>query len=178
MDLTAKQELFAQAVAKGKTYADAYREAYPSSKKWKNEAVWVKSSELMTNGKVLVRVKEIQEEIQERNKVVLNEVLQEMARWLRFNIKSIMKEDGAMKSFEEMTDDEAACIASFEVVELFEGKGKDRTMIGYLKKVKLIDKRAISDQFMKHFGAYQDAKMKVQFEDLSHLEDLLKGIKQ
>lgn len=174
-ELTPKQELFAQAVAEGKTYADAYREAYPTSKKWKNEAVWVKSSELMTNGKVQVRISELQEEIRERNKVVLDEVLREMARWLRFNLKSIMKEDGTMKSFEEMTDDEAACIASFEVVELFEGKGKEREMIGYLKKVKLIDKRAISDQFMKHFGAYQQSK--TNEEDLSYLDDLIKEIK-
>jgi phage terminase small subunit len=177
MDLTAKQEQFAQAVAEGKTYADAYRGAY-DCKRMSVNSIYVKSSELMNNGKVTVRIKEIQEEIRDRNKVVLDEVLQEMSRWLRFNLKSIMKEDGTMKSFDEMTDEEAACIASLEVVELFEGKGKSREMIGYLKKVKLIDKRAISDQFMKHFGAYQDSKMKIEFEDLGHIEDLLNGIKK
>lgn len=177
MELTHKQELFAQEVAEGKTYADAYRKAY-SCAKMSNNSIWCESSKLMENPKVAHRVREIQEETRDRNKVVLDEVLREMARWLRFNLKSIMKENGTMKSFDEMTDDEAACIASFEVVELFEGKGDNREMTGYLKKVKLIDKRAISDQFMKHFGAYQDAKMKVQFEDLSHLEDLLNGIKE
>ena len=174
MELTAKQEQFAQAVAGGKTYADAYRKAY-NCKKMSLNAIYVASCELMNNPKITLRIKEVQEEIRDRNNVVLDEVLREMARWLRFNLKSIMKEDGTMKNFEEMTDDEAACIVSFEVVELFEGKGKGREMIGYLKKVKLIDKRAISDQFMKHFGAYAPKKIEVE-EDLSYLEDILSRI--
>lgn len=61
--LTAQQEAFALAVASGKSQADAYREAYPRSKKWKDEVIYVKASELMANGKVLVRVAALRDEI-------------------------------------------------------------------------------------------------------------------
>ena len=177
MELTPKQEQFAQLVATGKTYADAYRVAY-SVKNMSVNSIYVKSSELINNGKITVRVSEIQEANLERNQVTLDEVLKEMARWLRFNLKSIIKEDGCIKSFEEMTDDEAACIASFENVELFDGVGKKRTMTGYLKKVKLIDKRAVSDQFMKKFGAYAATRIKLDDEDLEHIQDLVNSIKK
>ena len=47
MSLTPKQEKFAQEVASGKSQADAYREAYPKSKKWKDETLW---AEIAPNG--------------------------------------------------------------------------------------------------------------------------------
>lgn len=55
MTLTAKQEAFAQAIADGKTQADAYRSAY-SAAKMKPETVWSKASQLMVDGKVAARV--------------------------------------------------------------------------------------------------------------------------
>lgn len=75
--LTPQQEKFAQAVASGKNQAEAYREAYPLSKKWKDASVHVKASELMANGKVSVRVREIQAAIAERAEVNAADVLRE-----------------------------------------------------------------------------------------------------
>jgi phage terminase small subunit len=177
--LTAKQENFCQLVAQGNTYSDAYRGAYNVGKRTSKNTVYVKSSELMDNGKVAVRIEEIQKETIKRNQATLDEVLNEMANWLRFNLKTLFKENGCMKEIHEMSDDEAACIASFEVTELFgpARKGKPREKIGFLKKVKLIDKRAVSDQFMKSFGAYI-AKVKLDDDDLSFLEDIVNGIKE
>ena len=37
--LTPQQEKFALAIAAGNSQADAYREAYPRSKKWKAESI-------------------------------------------------------------------------------------------------------------------------------------------
>lgn len=68
-DLTPQREAFARAVAKGGTQADAYREAFPASKKWKDNAVHVKASEMMADGKVKVRVEELRAKA--ANKVVL-----------------------------------------------------------------------------------------------------------
>ena len=74
-ELTDKQEKFAQAVAAGKTYADAYREAYPVSEKWKDESIWCESSKLMADPKVLQRVKQIQEQQLERISLVYRLIL-------------------------------------------------------------------------------------------------------
>ena len=74
-ELTDKQEKFAQAVAAGKTYADAYREAYPVSEKWKDESIWCESSKLMADPKVLQRVKQIQEQRAKANEVTLEDFM-------------------------------------------------------------------------------------------------------
>jgi len=59
--LPPQQEAFVQAYRKnGRNQRQAYLEAYPKSRKWKSiEAVDVKASELLKNGKVLVRLKEL-----------------------------------------------------------------------------------------------------------------------
>ncbi len=56
--LTSKQEKFALLVAEGYTYADAYRNAYSADKMSQN-SIWVNSSKLMNNTKVLLRVEEL-----------------------------------------------------------------------------------------------------------------------
>jgi len=175
--LTPQREIFSQNVALGKTGSEAYRIAYPKSVNWKDKTVWENASRLMADDKVLARIKELQANTIKRNEVTLDEVLQEMAEWLKFNVKSIFNEDGSMKPLKDMTDQEASSIASFEVVELFDGSGDKKVQIGYLKKVKLIDKRAVADMFLRKLGAYID-NHKVTIEDMSHLKDLLTAIKE
>lgn len=176
MELTIKQEQFAQLVATGKTYSDAYREAYNCAKMSKN-AIYVESSRLMDNPKIALFINQIREENLERNQVSLDEVLKEMSNWLRFDPAKLFDENYAVKPFAELPEGIRKCISSFEVVEQFEGRGKDRRVIGYLKKIRLIDKRAVSDQFLKKFGAYVNSKVTVEMEeDLSYLEDILARI--
>ena len=62
--LTAKQEAFAQEVAKGTTLADAYRSAY-NTEKMKPSSVWNNASQLMNRTQVAHRVESIQRSIEE-----------------------------------------------------------------------------------------------------------------
>ena len=62
MQLTNKQEAFAQAIADGLNQSDAYRSAYSASK-MKAEVVHVKASQLAADGKVAVRVASLREEL-------------------------------------------------------------------------------------------------------------------
>lgn len=57
--LTTKQELFVQNLVAGQSQRQAYRKAYPSAKKWKDNVVDNKASELLKNGEVLVRYREL-----------------------------------------------------------------------------------------------------------------------
>lgn len=175
--LTPQQEKFAQAVASGKTYADAYREAYNVGENTSPNTIYVKSSRLMDESKISLRVADLQEQYKKRNQVTLDEVLKEMAEWLRFNVKTIFNDDGSMKQLAEMTDQQASSISQYECVELFGGSGENKVQIGYLKKVKLLDKRAVADMFLKKFGAYID-NHKVTVENLDYLDDLLHQIKK
>lgn len=58
--LTAKQEKFAQELAKGKSQRVAYRAAYPNSRKWKDSVVDSRASTMFNkNEKVMARYNEL-----------------------------------------------------------------------------------------------------------------------
>lgn len=76
-----RHERFALLLAEGRSQADAYRKAYPQSKRWKDEAVHVKGSELA--GKVSVRVRELQEVLAERSAIEKAEVVNALAKVVR-----------------------------------------------------------------------------------------------
>jgi phage terminase small subunit len=63
LKLTAKQEKFAQLVAKGSTQSDAYREAY-DSEDMLDKSIWEKASELAAIVKVKSRIEELKLEYQ------------------------------------------------------------------------------------------------------------------
>jgi hypothetical protein len=63
--LTNKQESFAQAIASGKTQADAYRLAY-DAENMKDETIWSKASVLMADGKVTARVDDLRKAIENK----------------------------------------------------------------------------------------------------------------
>lgn len=77
MNLTPKQELFAQNVASGKTQADAYRAAYNAGK-MKPETVIKRASELMSNGDITGRVAELRKPIVEKVKLTLESHLNDL----------------------------------------------------------------------------------------------------
>jgi len=64
--LTPKQRKFAEEYVNTGNASEAYRRAYDVSKTTSNEVIAVKASELLSNGNVSVRVKELQ--IQQANK--------------------------------------------------------------------------------------------------------------
>jgi transposase len=63
--LTAKQEAFCQGIADGLGQADSYRAAY-DAEGMKDNVIYARASELMKNGKVTDRIKELRSEVQEK----------------------------------------------------------------------------------------------------------------
>ena len=63
--LTAKQETFCQSIADGLGQADSYRAAY-DAEGMKDNVIYARASELMKNGKVTDRIKELRSEVQEK----------------------------------------------------------------------------------------------------------------
>lgn len=57
----ARHERFAQLVAAGRSQADAYREVYPRSRRWRDESVHERASKV--NAKVVPRVLKLQESL-------------------------------------------------------------------------------------------------------------------
>jgi transposase len=65
VNLTAKQEAFCQGIADGLGQADAYRAAY-DAEGMKDNVIYARASELMKNGKVTDRIKELRSSVEEK----------------------------------------------------------------------------------------------------------------
>lgn len=63
--LTPKQEKFVQNLVNGMSQRQAYRDAFPNSKKWKDNVVDSKASTLFNSGKILERYNELIEKAQD-----------------------------------------------------------------------------------------------------------------
>ena len=79
--LNPRHERFAQLVAEGKTQADAYRETYPQSKRWKADSIHGRASKV--NAMVLPRVRELQAELAKRSNITKEEVVAYLSNVVR-----------------------------------------------------------------------------------------------
>ncbi len=79
IQLTPKQEKFAQCVASGMTQADAYRESFNVRENTKNESIQVNASKLMSDAKVAQRVQELRAPIIQKAQITLESHLEELA---------------------------------------------------------------------------------------------------
>jgi phage terminase small subunit len=108
MALTAKQEAFAQAIASGKTQADAYRHAFDAGN-MKTETIHKRASELMANGDVKGRVVELKGALEtkslwtrEMSVLALADIAQGLDARANEKVAAI-KELNAMHGFNEPT---------------------------------------------------------------------------
>lgn len=170
--LSPQQEKFALGVAQGSAQSEAYRVAYPKSKKWKPDTVHQAASRLMADSKVIARVSEIRERITNTGIASASRVLLEASRLALFDPRKLFREDGTPKPINELDDDTAAALAGLEVVETFEGSGNDRVFVGYTKKYKVADKNSALEKLFKHHGLYE----KDNNQKTDPLADLLKSI--
>lgn len=115
--LTPQQEVFAQAVAKGMSLADAYRTAYPASLKWKPDSLHQSASKLMADPKVSPRVDELRAAAADRAELDAAEIIREIRRLAVSDIAGIMHPDGRVKLPHELDPATRAAIASFKIDE-------------------------------------------------------------
>ncbi len=79
----------------------------------------------------------------------------EIARLAFFDARLMFKEDGTPRPITELSDNIAAGIVGLEVFEEFSGTGKDRVLIGHVKKYKIADKNSALDKAAKILGMYE-----------------------
>ncbi len=92
-------------------------------------------------------------------------VLTEIARVAFSDLRNLYEEDGSLKLPHKWSDEAAGAVAGVDVVEEFEGKGKDRTLIGYTKKVRTYDKVRALELLSKHLGIIGNGKHRDEDED-------------
>lgn len=92
----------------------------------------------------------------QRTEITQDRVLQELARIAFFDPRRLFDANGNPIPINELDNDCAGAIAGLEVLEEFEGTGKDRKFIGYTKKYRLADKNTALTNAMKHLGMLKD----------------------
>jgi phage terminase small subunit len=150
--MTPQREAFATELASGCTQAEAYRRAFPKSRRWKDETVWKRASELAAVGEVQGRVRELVAKAAATNQITVDRVLREMGRLAFFDPRRLMHDDGTPKAMNELDDDTAAVIAGLEVARI----GNGDVGLGEVLKFKFADKNAALEKLAKHLGMYRE----------------------
>ncbi|MPM34677.1 hypothetical protein SDC9_81264 [bioreactor metagenome] len=149
--LTVKQENFCNYYIETGNASEAYRRAY-SCDKMKDETVNVKASELLNNGKITVRVKQLQDALQKRSDITKDEAIKELSSIVRSRVTDVLSAKGMtvrIKSIEELPDEVVACISSIKKIK------------GGIE-VKFYDKIAAIDRLSKMLGWDKATKIDMQ----------------
>ena len=122
--LTPKQEAFATGVAAGLSQAEAYRQAFPQSRKWTDKTVHEKASRLAAEDKVQARIQELRGKAAEANEVTIERIVAEVVKIAFANQRDLMTwgpQGVKLRSSDELTDEQAAAV--HEVAETFSAQG-------------------------------------------------------
>jgi len=145
--LTEKQEAFCNAYLIDFNGAKAARLAG-----YAEDSAHVEASRLLSNANIQARITELRVLMGKQFNITRERIAQEYARIGFVDIRNIFDDNGKLKDPKDWSDDEAAAIAGLESENIYDGKGEDREMIGYLKKVKLTDKKGALDSLVKLMG--------------------------
>lgn len=124
----------------------------------KESTATVEASKLLRIPRIAEAIRNAQAEaiakVQKDTGITLERTLREIARLAYFHAGRLFDAKGNPLAVTELDDDTAAVIAGLDVLEEFEGAGKDRVFVGYVKKWKLADKHGALDMLMKELGGY------------------------
>jgi phage terminase small subunit len=110
------------------------------------------------------------------------EVLARMVSMALGDIRGMFDQNGCLKPIHELTAEQAAMLQGVETFEEFSGRGEDRVMVGYTRKVRFIPRTDAVKLLGQHLGMFSK-KVEVSGPDgkpVQHehavLEDLLRTI--
>lgn len=110
------------------------------------------------------------------------EVLQRMVSMALGDIRGMFDESGCLKPIHELTAEQAAMLQGVETFEEFSGRGEDRVMVGYTRKVRFVSRTDSVKLLGQHLGMFSK-KVEVsgpEGKPVQHehslLEDVLRSI--
>jgi phage terminase small subunit len=96
MNLTPKQEAFAQAYLETGNASEAYRRSY-NAENMKDESIWRKAKEVLDNGKVTARLSELQQLSAKRHNITIDR-LTEMTMQAFTEAQRVAPQSGQMQT--------------------------------------------------------------------------------
>lgn len=151
----------ASAAQRRKVFVDAYiangenGSAAAIAAGFARKSAGVTASQLLKDPKVSAAIQKRREALGARVGLSVERTLREVARIAYFDPRKLYDKRGELKPITELDDDTAAVIAGVDHVEEYTGRGDERELTGYTKKLKLADKNAALEKAMKHLGLYE-----------------------
>lgn len=135
------------------------------------------ASRLLANVNIQTLISELSAERQKETRIDAEYVLKRLVEIDQLDLLDIMHEDLSLKPLSEWPLSWRRTVSTVDVQELFEGSGDEREMIGFIKKIKGIDKVKNLELLGKHIavGAFQE-KMEIKGQIAHSLVDLMKEI--
>lgn len=159
-DLEPKQLAAAEYLLQGKTQREAYKLA--GYKATKGASIDSSASEIFSNPKVSeyikIRRNEIIAKAQYTTGVTVERTMKELERVGFCDPINLFDEKGNLKPIADIDENTRRAIASIEVLEEFDGTGKDRKFIGYTKKIRFWNKVDANRELCKIQGMYAPEK--------------------
>lgn len=160
--LTPGKRAFVAEYLKDKIATAAYKRAGYKGEGHSAEAA---ASRLLRDVEVRAEIDRLQAEalaqVQQDTGITLKRTLEEIARLAFFDPRKLFDPKGNPLALTDLDDETAAVIAGLDVLEEFDGTGKDKVFVGYIKKWKLADKKGALDMLMKHLGGYREDNKQV-----------------
>lgn len=96
--------------------------------------------------------------IKARGEFFVQRLLDELRKIGTVDIRRAYDAEGRLLAMADMPPEVAACITAVESLEEYQGKGDDRELIGYTRKVKFSDKLRGIELLMKNLGMLIDRR--------------------
>lgn len=149
--LTLRQELFVLEFIKDLNATQAaIRAGYSKS------GAQQEGSRQLSNAVVQAAIAKAMAERMQRVQVDADFVLRELLAIARLDLAEVYDEAGNLKPIHDMPPHARKAIAGIEAVEEWSGKGKDRSFVGYTKKLKLWDKTKALEMLGRHLALFTD----------------------
>ena len=107
-----------------------------------------------------------------RGEWTIQRVLLELKRMSTVDVRSAYNDDGTLKDIKSLSPELAACVASIEVDEIFEGTGLQRTWKGYTRKVKFWDKNSALEKLGKTLALFVERHDHTHRGTITHMGEI------
>lgn len=111
---------------------------------------------LLRDVAILAEVNKRGAERSQRLGITADRIMQEYERLALLDVADLFNPNGTMKRLDEMPEDARRAISGIEIMEEFQGRGEDRVFLGYVKKLKLADKKGALDSLAKIMGLMKE----------------------
>lgn len=93
------------------------------------------------------------------NEWLKQRIIDEFKSLATTDITALYDADGALKPMEAWPEREKAAVLSVDTYEEFSGRGEDKQLIGYTKRIKLADKLRALELIAKTLAMFKDQEM-------------------